>query len=261
MSVRLTRVALPSEHGSWGFVLEPLVLGLLLAPSGAGLALAGGVLGTFLLHRPAKVVWQDRRRGKVYPRTRAALGFAVGYGALALAGLGSGLALAGWAPFVPLAAAAFPAALFVLYDLRHGGRSRVAEIAAPVATGAAAAALARAGGWGGTDAWALWGAMAVRAVPTVVYVRARLRLERSGEPVGKGPTYATHLIGLIVMGGLAAGSAVPATGVGAALLLTFRALVGLSPLRWPASAQRIGIGEIVYGALFVGLIAAGLWLP
>lgn len=36
------RIVLPSEHGSWGFLAEPLLLGLLAAPSGAGAALARG---------------------------------------------------------------------------------------------------------------------------------------------------------------------------------------------------------------------------
>ena len=32
-SVRLKAIALPPEHGAWGFLLEPIVLGLLVAPS------------------------------------------------------------------------------------------------------------------------------------------------------------------------------------------------------------------------------------
>lgn len=34
-TVKLRTVALPAEHGGWGFLFEPIVLGLLLAPTGA----------------------------------------------------------------------------------------------------------------------------------------------------------------------------------------------------------------------------------
>jgi hypothetical protein len=32
-SIPVKSIALPIEHGSWGFVFEPIVAGLLLAPS------------------------------------------------------------------------------------------------------------------------------------------------------------------------------------------------------------------------------------
>ena len=35
--VRLRTVALPVEHGGWGISLEPVVLGLLVAPSASGI--------------------------------------------------------------------------------------------------------------------------------------------------------------------------------------------------------------------------------
>ena len=42
-SVPLKSVALPTEHGGWGFTLEPLLLGLLLSPGlpTLGLSLPG----------------------------------------------------------------------------------------------------------------------------------------------------------------------------------------------------------------------------
>ncbi|HRO23471.1 MAG TPA: YwiC-like family protein, partial [Promineifilum sp.] len=38
-SVSFKSVALPAEHGSWSLVSEPIVLGMLVAPTWAGLAL------------------------------------------------------------------------------------------------------------------------------------------------------------------------------------------------------------------------------
>ncbi|HDL49896.1 MAG TPA: prenyltransferase, partial [Actinobacteria bacterium] len=44
-SVRLRSVAMPTEHGGWGFTLEPIILGLLVAPSPAGWEIAAAALG------------------------------------------------------------------------------------------------------------------------------------------------------------------------------------------------------------------------
>jgi YwiC-like protein len=77
--------ALPVEHGGWGISLEPVLLGLLVAPSPAGLWLALATLGAFLARRPLKIVAGDRRRGREFARTPVARRFVLLYGAVALA--------------------------------------------------------------------------------------------------------------------------------------------------------------------------------
>src|SRR5690606_8314064 len=57
-------VALPAEHGGWSFWLEPILLGLLLAPTIAGLWLALASFGVFLSRQPFKIAWADRQRGR-----------------------------------------------------------------------------------------------------------------------------------------------------------------------------------------------------
>ena len=44
----LRSVALPTEHGGWGLTLEPVLLGLLVAPSVAGLAIGGAAFLVFV---------------------------------------------------------------------------------------------------------------------------------------------------------------------------------------------------------------------
>ena len=73
--VRLRTVALPAEHGGWGFIVEPVLLGLLIAPSWSGLALAIASMAVFLMRQPLKVLTLDRRRGRQTARTRAARQF------------------------------------------------------------------------------------------------------------------------------------------------------------------------------------------
>ena len=66
-------VALPAEHGGWGFLAEPVVLGLVLAPSAAGLCLALAALAAFLARHPLRLALIDRRKGVRYPRTGLAV--------------------------------------------------------------------------------------------------------------------------------------------------------------------------------------------
>ena len=52
-------MALPAEHGGWGLTLEPGLLGLLMAPSAAGVCVALAALVAFLARTPLKVVVVD----------------------------------------------------------------------------------------------------------------------------------------------------------------------------------------------------------
>ena len=49
-------VAIPSEHGGWGLTLEPVLLGLLVGWSGAGVAIGVAAFAAFLVRTPLKLV-------------------------------------------------------------------------------------------------------------------------------------------------------------------------------------------------------------
>ncbi len=83
-NVRWQSIALPSEHGGWGFISEPIVLGLLLTPGWGGLALAIGAFAAFLLRQPLKIVLKDVRAGRNVPRTFVAWRFAMMYGSITI---------------------------------------------------------------------------------------------------------------------------------------------------------------------------------
>src|SRR5687768_12096120 len=87
--VPLRAIALPTEQGGWGLLAEPLLLGVLVAPSVAGGAVALAATGAFLFRHPARLAFSDWLRGVRYPRTGIAFTVAVAYGAVALAGLGA----------------------------------------------------------------------------------------------------------------------------------------------------------------------------
>ena len=76
-------VAIPAEHGGWGLLAEPVVLGLVIAPAPAGACLALAALAGFLARHPLRLWLLDRRKGVRYPRTALAERFFLGYAALA----------------------------------------------------------------------------------------------------------------------------------------------------------------------------------
>ena len=80
--VRLKTLALPTEHGGWGITLEPVVLGLLVAPTVAAFV-------TFVLL--ARAAYGFARR---WPSTAKRVGFAeIAFGALTVAAAAVGVAL------------------------------------------------------------------------------------------------------------------------------------------------------------------------
>ncbi len=255
-------VALPAEHGSWSLVTEPILLGLLVAPSWAGAALAAAAFALFLFNRPFKVYWADRRRGRTYARTRLARRFALIFGGVGLLLAAVAFSLAGPRPFAPVLVAAPLLLIFVFYDQRPG-RFWQAELAAPVAFAAIVAAIALADGWGWPPALGLWGFMVARAVPAVLFIRARLRLDK-GRPAGPGESLAavigTHALAVSGVAALVWAGWLPWLGIVATAMLLARAGWGLSPWRWRSSVIALGFLETGFGLLAVLIVALGYWL-
>ncbi len=254
--VSLRLVVVPTEHGGWSFLAEPILLGLLVAFSWSGALIALGALAGFLARQPLKLFASDHQRGKIYPRTRVAeRAFAVLalVGTLAMAGAGM---LAGWRWAWALAAAVPLAALALWFDLGKRSRDAGAEISGALALGAVATAIALAGGLGAPRAFALWGVLAARAVPTILYVRARLRLEK-GQEAGITGALAAHAIAIGGVALLVMRQLSPGTVLFAMALLLARAAWGLSPERPRLKTWQLGVVEIACGIVVVGCAAWG----
>ena len=249
-------VALPAEHGGWGFLAEPVVLGLALAPSTAGACLALAALAAFLARHPLRLWLLDRRKGVRYPRTALAACFFAGYAALAALLLAAAFA---WAetPFWPALALAAPIGLLALsFDARGRSRDALPELAGAVALGASATAIALAGGARPGVAWGAWALLSLRAITSVLYVRARIRLDR-GLAAGPGIVLAGHAAALAVAAGLARSAWAPWLASAAFLVLLARAAWGLSPLRQRVRPKVLGFQELGFGLLTLALLAVG----
>lgn len=235
---------------------EPLVLGLALAPTLGGVGIAVAALGAFLLRHPLKLALADRRKGARHPRTAAAEGLALLYGSL----MAVGLALAAWRagpePLLPLLLATPLVLVQLSFDARHHGRRLLPELLGGAALGSVSSSVMLAGGWTAGQALAAWLMMAAKAAASILYVRARLRLDRDQRP-DPGPALASHLLGLATAAGLAAGGWLPWLAVIAFAGLLARAAYGLSPLHRAVRPQVVGFQEAAFGSLATGLVAAG----
>lgn len=243
-------VFLPKEHGSWSLVLEPLALGLLVAPSFAGGALAVAALAGFFARRPVKALFAPAATRRHGVGSAVALFSTVAVVAMALV-----LVLGGVMPLWPLLVAAPLAALFAWFDSKNGSRAAAAEVAGSAAFAILPVVLATLAGWSAGAALVLGIFALTRSVPTVLVVRSSLR-QAKGEAAG----FALPVLAAGVAAGavsvLGAFGFAPAWASLPAWALFARTVWFASPLRpaWPA--RRIGMFEAILGLLYVGAIAA-----
>lgn len=250
-------VAMPSEHGGWGLTLEPVLLGLVVAWSGAGVALGVAAFTAFLVRTPLKLVAVDLRRGRWLDRSRLALRIAM----VELIMLGSAVAvavaLAGWSWLAPVVVAGPLVALELSFDVRSRGRRLVPELCGAVGITAVAASIVLAAGHGSGLAAGVWLVLAARAVGAIPFVRIQiLRLRR-----GQGPVWQSDLAQVVSVAAAAA-----AVCADRRLLLGLVGVVMLAAAqsawvrRAPIPAKQVGLRQMGMGLALVAVTAAGvLW--
>ncbi|MEQ1698931.1 MAG: YwiC-like family protein [Ilumatobacteraceae bacterium] len=173
-------VALPTEHGGWGLTLEPVLLGLLVAPSWQGLLIGLAAFLAFLARTPLKLVAVDRRRGRWLDRSRRAVRVA-GTEVLLIVGLVAAATwAAGWQWWTPAMVAMPLVAVEWSFDVRSRGRRLVPELCGAVGIAASSAAIVIAGGASATLAIGCWMVLAARSVGAIPFVRAQILQARRG---------------------------------------------------------------------------------
>lgn len=244
-------VFLPKEHGSWSLALEPLALGLLVAPSWAGGALAAAALAGFFARRPLKAAL-DATPSERRQTARRMLAFLT---VLAATGLGEALVLAPWTESWPLLPAAVLGLVFVWFDAQGESRAAASEVAGSAAFAFVPAAFVTLAGGPVSIALAVTILALARSVPAVLAVRSYLRMAKGGAPRRVLPLLAAGAALAASVGLVLTAHAPFIAGLLAAVLFA-RVLWLLGPWRpvWPA--KRIGMMEAVLGLIYVGLLAA-----
>jgi hypothetical protein len=150
--------------------------------------------------------------------------------------------------------AALAGLVFVWCDSRNEAREGVAEAAGAVAFGLLPAAFGALAGWNGSAALALAAVMLVRSVPTVLAVRANLRIKK-GQAVSILPALLAAGVGLALSAWLVSLRLAPWTAVFFAAVLAART-VWLLCWRPRLAARTIGMVEATLGGLMVLALAA-----
>jgi len=198
----------------------------------------------------------DWRRGRPIPRTALAECFAILYVCLATLCLALAIKTAGVSFLLPLLLA-LPAAMVQLsYDAMGRSRALMAELAGSISIGAVAAAIAIAGGWPRPAGLGLWVILAARTVPTILYLRARLRLLHR-KPASPRVVIIVHLLAILMVLGLARAGVVPLLTVAALVILFLRAMIGFSKSGKRVTAKKLGLRELGFGAVTVLAVVLG----
>jgi hypothetical protein len=247
-TVFLRPIALPVEHGGWGFLIEPLLLAMIVAPSSCGALICAASICGFLTRQPLKLAMQDLLRGRTYPRTHWCAIFASSYAGGAALAVIAAIAFAGWQIAIPFAIVAPLAIVNIVFDARNKSRALLPEITGPLAMASSAAAIAIAGGKSMPVAFTLMALLALRGLPAVVYVRTLIaRAHR--KPAAAAMPVALHVAAVIIAIALWRAQLAPLEAAIVLTALLARAAYGLTHDVPPA--KTIGWREMAWGAVFV----------
>ena len=251
----LRSVALPTEHGGWGLTLEPVLLGLLVAPSVAGLAIGGAAFLAFVARTPVKLVLVDRYRHRRLERTRAATWVAAVELALLTVLVTVAVALAGATWLIPLAPAAVLFGVELWFDTHSRSRRLLPELCGAVGIAAVVSAIVLADRGAGTLALALWMVLAARAVASVTFAQGQVHRLRRGE-WSKRTSDVAQLAGALIA--LAAALVDFSVWSGSVCVLVIVAVQG-GWSRGPARpAKVVGLWQLAFGLSLVAATAVGV---
>lgn len=257
-TVRLKGIALPTEHGSWGFLFEPLLAGLLIAPSVASIWISILVIGAFLTRQPLKILLSDWKAKRNLPQTAAALKFVLLFGAIFLIGVGGSLYFVKTEVFYPFLFV-LPLGIYQIYcDVSKQSRQLIPELTGAIAISSSVTVIILAGGLNWAVGDALWAVFIARLIPSILYVRNRLRLEKDKE-FSIIPVIVSHFIAFGAVGMLAANNLVPKLPLAMFFILLLRSFWGLSPFRKKVKAMKIGVWEVIYGTLTALSVVIGFY--
>lgn len=259
--IMLRHVAIPIEHGSWVFLISPLLIGLFAGKAFhlGSVVLIGAVFSAFMLRQPitilVKIISKRRPRSEL---NAAAFWIAV-YGLIGLVFLVS-LIKMGYLPLLYLAVPALPVFAWHLWlvSQRMERRRPIVEIAGSGVLGIAAPAAYWIGighyDWTG---WLLWGLTWLQAAVSILYAYLRLE-QRTWKSVPDGnarwragkKTAALALAALLTVSGLAIFKIVPIWLPLAYAIQVFETLWGIFNPAVKVKPTWIGIRQLIVSTLF-----------
>jgi YwiC-like protein len=248
-------VAVPSEHGGWCLTLEPVLLGLLVAPSLGGVALGVAAFLTFLVRTPLKLAVVDARRERWLERSRLAARIAIGESIGLAAMVAIAVWTSGWSWLFPVAVAAPLVALELWFEVRSRGRRLVPELCGSIGIASVAAMIVLAAGRSTALAAGVWLVLAARSVGAIPFVRVQIARLRRGV-ANTRPSDAVQAVALAI--GTAAVVVDQRMVGGLAGLVVLAGLQVVWVRRPPIAAKALGLRQMMLGVGLVAMTAVGV---
>lgn len=257
------QIVIPSEHGSWSWLLVPYFVGLLVAGewnAAASVVLIGGLAG-FLLRQPASIYLRIHAgKGRKSDQSLALI-WTVILASIALLSLFAllvmGLIEILWL-LLPMVGV-FGFYLLATRQRRSGMRTLWMELAGAVGLAVMApAAYIAATGQLDLVAWALWLLLAGQNALGVLYVRLRIA-DTHGRVINRPPILWVHIVVLAVLVLAAFAKQIPWLVVVPFAGYLLRAIWAVSKVRPVSKIKRFGFSEIGFEILGGVFIAAG-WI-
>ena len=251
-------IALPVEHGAWGFLFEPLLAGLLIAPTIGGAFLSIFIVGAFLSRQPLKFVVGDYLQKKRLPRTAVALRWTLYFEAIAAVGFVASLFTASPGSFIPLIISSPAVVYLILQDASRKSRETLSELLGASVLALSIAALSLAAAHSYAFAAAMWVIMLARLIPSVLYVKNRLRLEKKKD-YSIAVSVTAHLTAVLMLGLLYAVGYGSILTIAVSGFLFVRSITGLSSRRNKLTAKQLGVREVIYGMVYALSVVIGYY--
>lgn len=243
----LKKTTFPKEHGSWGFVYEPLLLSLLVAFTVNGLVYAIITFLLFLSSQPIKILFSKSINPKF--KSLALYTLLIYSSAIIILALylffNSNLIFG-----IPFVVAVLLMLFFLSIDLVGKGRYLLFEFIPPIAITAVAMSILLMDNSFSYNIFFFGILLLSRSIPTIFYINAKVK-ELKGKNYSPSLSYFAEGVFSILIIYLATNDLVPSLCIGGSLLLLFRTVVGFSKFNFTKRVVQIGIAEFIYGGLFV----------
>lgn len=243
----LNKVAIPKEHGSWGFVIEPLLLSLIVAYTLEGLLLALATFFLFLSNQPIKIVINKLASKKNRAMGRIVLAV---YLIVAIALSSYPLLNLSFKLLLPFYAALLIMLIYLFAVLSKLSRNLLVEFLPILAMTLVAITIVTIDNSFNFNPIIFGFLLLSRAVPTVIYINAKVK-ESRGLKFSVLPTHLSHLVFLLFIIWASLVNLLPTLSILAALLLSIRSVIGFSKFNFTKTIKQIGVVEFIYGSLFV----------
>jgi len=253
IKLHIKKVSFPPEHGSWGFVLEPLILSVLVSYSIQGLLLAVSSFFIFLNHQPVRVLLNKKVNKQLF---LPALLFFTIYSAFIFISFFNVYRNTIIENLLPFVVAILLMLIFFVLELRQKGRKLIAEFIAPISITFIGVSIVLIGGWNIYAAITFAVVLLARSITTVLYIHLKVQHIKK-KNFSKQLLYFTETVFFVLLVLLMLSNLVPMLSIIAVIMLIVRAVYGLSNKGLLENIKTMGIKEFIFGILYLVIVYIG----